>query len=89
MIDPTQHDTNDLLTLIDVTQHRPGLPPDMAREIASAITSRSVAQSMVDTVLARDPFKQVDFAFWVGEHIRATKKLAAFGIDLVTYQEVA
>jgi len=89
MIDPKDYDANDLLLMIDAALHEPQpLDPVVAKAISAAITSRSVASHNIDAVLKAQPYVKDDFHFWLNAHRKASAKLAAFGIDVVTYDEV-
>lgn len=61
--------------------------PILAREIGSAINSRSVACDMIDVTLKRKPYDHDAFLFWVKRHREASAKLIAMGIDVITYDE--
>jgi len=63
--------------------------PTLAREIGSAINSRSVASDMIDVTLKRKPYDNEAFLFWVKHHRESSARLIALGIDVVTYGEKA
>jgi hypothetical protein len=63
------------------------LHPTLAKKIAAAVTSRSVAATMIDVELRAKPFNHHDFAYWVEAHREASLKLCSMGIDVITYDE--
>ena len=91
MIDPTNKlEANDMLLMIDAVLHEPQpLDPVVAKAISAEITTRSVAASHIDTALAARPYNPANFAYWVNVHRKASAKLAAFGIDVITYEEMS
>jgi len=65
----------------------PILHPALALKISAAITSRSVAQSMVDVILHAKPHNHEAFLYWVAAHREASATLGAMGIDVTTFDE--
>jgi hypothetical protein len=63
------------------------IPFDIAREISEAITSRSVADNMIDVTIHRRPYVHDDFQFWAKQHVLASNRLIALGIDVVTFSQ--
>ena len=61
------------------------LHPVLAEAISLAITQRSLAAEMINTVIYSATYNHENFELWRDKHIEASQKLAAFGIDVITY----
>jgi hypothetical protein len=61
------------------------LHPALAAELARAINDRAVASNHINDLIYREHIVMDDWTFWRDEHIRATARLAEFGIGLPTY----
>jgi hypothetical protein len=61
------------------------LHPVLAEAISLAITQRSLAAEMINTAILGAVYNHEDFVFWRDKHVEASQKLAAFGIDVITY----